>query len=81
MAKPMVTTAAASMHSVINWRMRLGGRSLIIRQSSREFAPERFRTRAAASGYYSRSESEGTACLSAATRGRRSPGTAEGSQG
>jgi hypothetical protein len=33
MAKPMVTTAAASMHSVINWRMRLGGRSLIVRTS------------------------------------------------
>ena len=28
-AKPMVTTAAASMHSAINWRMRLRGRSLI----------------------------------------------------
>ena len=29
-AKPMVTTAAASMHSVINWRMRLRGRALIV---------------------------------------------------
>ena len=31
MTKPIVTTAAASMHSVINWRMRLRGRALIVR--------------------------------------------------
>ncbi len=28
MAKPIVTTAATSMHSAINWRMRLRDRTL-----------------------------------------------------
>jgi hypothetical protein len=45
MAKPIVTTAAASMYSVINWRMRLRGRSLIVRTawqgSSRRSDPGR----------------------------------------
>ena len=41
MAKPMVTTAAASMHSATNWRTWLRGRSLMFAQPSRECAEER----------------------------------------
>ena len=56
MTKPIVTTAAASMHSAINWRMRLKGGRSSFAQSSREFAPERSGTRRGqrVANYYSR---------------------------
>src|SRR5437868_1803625 len=38
MARPIVTTAATSMQSATNWRMRLRGRSLMSAQHSRPFA-------------------------------------------
>ena len=79
MAKPIVTTAAASMHSAINWRMRLRGRALIVRTAYQGSSRRSDPGRAAASGWLTTiagTESEGTARLSAAARGRYSPGAA-----
>ena len=65
MAKPIVTTAAASMPHAINWQMRLGGAGAHCSHSlAGEFAPERSRgQRGRASGWLTTiagTESEGT---------------------